>query len=534
VLQHGSEVGGYRIERELGRGGMGVVYEATQMRLDRRVALKVLSPEIAADPEFRERFRREGLTQAAIDHPHIITVYEANEADGCSYIAMRLVHGPTLKELIRSGELTHERALVLLQQVAGALDAAHAAGLVHRDVKPPNILVGSGDHAYLADFGITKAVAEIGLTVTGQFLGTPHYIAPEQVNGERVSSASDIYALAAVAFECFTGKVPFQRDTNQAVLFAHVFDAPPRATEVRPQLPAQLDEALARGMAKDPADRPATAGDFLTEVEAALRGEVVAAEKPVASAASPPPAASPTEPPAAPPSEPRVAPAEPPSAQSPGKRSGRSWVGLAVGAAIALVVLLVVAAVVGLSGGGAESGDVESGGAAATRVSTDPDTVTLGSRLDNPDRTKGTCFGEPRPTAPCTLASTALVDRPVAAPSDGAVKRWRVVGAKGRMKLVVLRGQVGANGKSRMTRVASSEEVVVPDGKLHQFSTDLKVKKGDRVGLQLFFGAHIAGPYVGDGARIERWDPPLTEKPQTSDEPQDGYEILYNADLERD
>jgi len=500
---------------------MGVVYEATQVRLERIVALKVLSPEIGSDPEFRERFRREGLNQAAIDHPHIITVYEANEADGWSYIAMRLVKGPTLKELIRSGDLTLERALVLLTQVASALDAAHAAGLVHRDVKPPNILVGPGDHAYLADFGITKAVAETGMTVTGQFLGTPHYIAPEQVNGDPVSAASDIYALAAVAFESLTGKVPFQRDTNQAVLFAHVFDSPPQATEVRPELPPALDATLARGMAKEPGDRPATASDFVADVKRDFEGTSGGAK---AAQPAAPPAPPPRPSPAGSPDPPAAAPPSPPAETSP----RRSWLKPAA-AAVAVLAIVAVAAAVLLSGGSNDKSD--EGGAGSGSAGTSSGTVTLGSRLDNPDHTVGTCFGEPQPTAPCTLAETALVDRPTAAPFDGVIKRWRVIGAKGRMKLVVLRGQLGAKGKSQMTRVASSEEMEVPDGKLHEFPTDLKVKKGDRVALQLFFGAHIAGPYVGDGARIERWDPPVTEKPQRSDEPQDGYEILYNADL---
>jgi hypothetical protein len=263
-------VAGYRIDGTLGEGGMGTVYRATQLSLERVVALKVLTAELSADPAFRERFRREGLLQAALDHPHIVTVFEAGEAEGRLFLAMRMVEGPTLKDLIVRRQLDDRRALRLLTQVAEALDAAHAKGLIHRDVKPQNVLVGAGDHAYLADFGLTKGHDDAGMTETGQFVGTIDYISPEQARGERATARSDVYALTAVLCECLTGQVPFVRATEERVLLAHLSESPPRLSEVRADLPAAMDDVIARGMAKAPEDRPASAGELMLEARRAL------------------------------------------------------------------------------------------------------------------------------------------------------------------------------------------------------------------------------------------------------------------------
>ncbi len=263
-------VAGYRIDGTLGEGGMGTVYRATQLSLERVVALKVLTAELSSDPDFRERFRREGLLQAALDHPHIVTVYEAGEADERLFLAMRMVEGPTLKDLIVQRQLDDRRALRLLTQVAEALDAAHAKGLIHRDVKPQNVLVGAGDHAYLADFGLTKGSDDAGMTETGQFVGTIDYISPEQARGERATGASDVYALTAVLCECLTGKVPYVKATEERVLLAHLSEPPPRLSELRADLPAAMDEIVARGMAKDPAQRPASAGELMLMARRAL------------------------------------------------------------------------------------------------------------------------------------------------------------------------------------------------------------------------------------------------------------------------
>jgi Protein kinase domain len=270
VLRTGQEVAGYRIDDQLASGGMGIVYRATQLSLGRTVALKVLAPHLSADPEFVERFRQEAALQARLEHPGIVTVYEAGESDEGLFLAMQVVEGSDLKRLIQSGKLSPERALRLLEQVAAALDAAHEAGLIHRDVKPQNVLVDGGDRAYLADFGLTKSSGSRGITRSGAYLGSLDYVSPEQVRGEPVTSASDRYAFAAVLYECLTGELPFARETEAALLFAHVSEPPPRASERRPELPATVDDVLARGLAKDPAGRYPTATQLVRDAQAAL------------------------------------------------------------------------------------------------------------------------------------------------------------------------------------------------------------------------------------------------------------------------
>jgi serine/threonine protein kinase len=275
VLQAGTIVAGYRIDSVLGEGGMAVVYRATQLSLNRVVALKVLSPELSADAGFRTRFQREGQLQAGLDHEHIVPVYEAGQTERGLFLAMRLINGPTLKALILTRQLDPRRSLRLLAQVARALDAAHSQGLIHRDIKPQNILIGRDDHAYLADFGLVKGLDEVQLTGTGQFIGTIDYVAPEQVQGEPATSSSDCYALAGVLYECLTGEVPFPKPNEAATLHAHMLHPPPSLTERRPDLPAALDEVIAQGMAKDPQARPGSATELIT---AAARGLASASE----------------------------------------------------------------------------------------------------------------------------------------------------------------------------------------------------------------------------------------------------------------
>ena len=220
---------------------MGVVYLATQRELRRKVALKLLSDELAADADFRARFERESRLAASIDHPNIVPLYEAGEIDGAAYLAMRYVEGVDLATRLREGPIEPAEAAAILGQVAGALDAAHERGLVHRDVKPGNVLLGRtahGDHAYLTDFGLTKqAGSETGITRAGSFVGTPAYMAPEQIQGQDVDGRADQYSLAAMAFECLTGQVPFERDQEFAVAWAQVRDAVPAASSTRPGLP---------------------------------------------------------------------------------------------------------------------------------------------------------------------------------------------------------------------------------------------------------------------------------------------------------
>ena len=270
LLQNGTIVAGYRVDGALGQGGMGSVYQATQLSLNRRVALKVLAADLSDDPSFRERFRREGLLQAQLEHPHIVTMYEAGETEHGLFLAMRLVRGPTLKELITPGALGPARTVRLLLPVANALDAAHEIGLIHRDIKPQNILVGARDHPYLADFGLTKVTGEAGLTEPGQFMGTLDYVAPEQIQGTGASNQSDVYSLAGVLYECLTGAIPYDRQTEAAVMYAHVAEPPPRPTEELADLPGAIDEVVQRGMAKAPENRYGSAGEMLREAAHAL------------------------------------------------------------------------------------------------------------------------------------------------------------------------------------------------------------------------------------------------------------------------
>ena len=227
---------GYRLERKVGGGGMGVVWLARDRTLERPVALKLIRSDIAADPGFRERFAREAKLAASLDHAHVLPVYEAGEADGELYLAMRFVEGHDLATLMATERrLEPRRAARLLAQVALALDAAHAAGLVHRDVKPANILIATQDgaeHAYLSDFGLTIQVSDgVRLTRAGLFIGTVSYAAPEQLRGERVDARTDVYALGCVLYQCLTGEVPYPRDSDSAALLAHLGDPVPRPSE---------------------------------------------------------------------------------------------------------------------------------------------------------------------------------------------------------------------------------------------------------------------------------------------------------------
>lgn len=247
---------------------MGAVYEATQLSLSRTVALKLFDEMLGDDASLRERFRREARIQGRLDHPHIVTVHEAGELPEGLYIAMRLVRGSDLKAIARAETLDPQRALRILAPIADALDFAHESGLTHRDVKPQNILVGRNDHPYLADFGLTKAQGDTGFTRTGQFLGTLDYVAPEQIEGV-ASRESDLYAFAVVAFECLTGRLPFVKATEAALIWAHLNEHPPMATTVRPELPPGVDAILERGLAKQAADRPATAVSFVRDLQEA-------------------------------------------------------------------------------------------------------------------------------------------------------------------------------------------------------------------------------------------------------------------------
>jgi serine/threonine-protein kinase len=274
----GSHVAGYRLDEQIGRGGMAVVYRAHDARLDRRVALKILAPELARDEEFRQRFIRESRAAAAVDHPNIIPIYEAGEADGVLFIAMRFVTGRDVQTLINQlHPLPVARVCDILTQVASALDAAHAHGLVHRDVKPANMLrdATSGraqpDHVYLSDFGLSKQSLGVSaaLTSQGQFLGTLNYVAPEQIEGRPVDGRTDEYALACSAFEMLAGQPPFRRDDTLAIMWAQLSSAPPSLTGMRPDLPTAVDGVIAKALSKAPDDRYGTCLEFATALRQA-------------------------------------------------------------------------------------------------------------------------------------------------------------------------------------------------------------------------------------------------------------------------
>ncbi|MFH7597263.1 serine/threonine-protein kinase [Streptomyces racemochromogenes] len=307
----GRQIAGYLVERLIGRGGMAVVYQARDLRLDRTVALKLIAPERARDETFRRRFTHESRVAASIDHPHIVPVFEAGETDGVLYIAMRYVSGLDLRALLdREGPLPVTTALRIAGQVASALDAAHDHDLVHRDVKPGNVLVAAGtdsdhpEHIYLTDFGLTKKVlSPTGFTTAGEFVGTVDYMAPEQISGRPVDGRCDLYSLACVVYETLAGGPPFGRDTEPtALLWAHQYDPPPLLSEKRPDIAPAADAVLAKGLAKVPEDRYGTCLEFVAALRAAT-GAVARRAEPQAGASHPPTEVSvipepPQEPPA--------------------------------------------------------------------------------------------------------------------------------------------------------------------------------------------------------------------------------------------
>lgn len=293
-LVAGSEFAGYRVTGLLGRGGMGFVYEAEHLLLRRKAALKTLAPGLGEGGDFKQRFIRESQTVASIDHPNIIPIYDAGELDGVLYISMRFVNGSDLDKLVAADDIGDpSEALAILEQVAGALDAAHAHAIVHRDVKPANVMIESGSgRIYLTDFGIAKQGAGPDeLTRPGAFVGTADYAAPEQIEGREVTSAVDVYAFGGMLYRLLTNRRPYVRDTDIAVMFAHMSEEPPKPSAVRPELPAELDAVVARAMAKATTERFATCREVVDAARAALGGRIVAGGVP-----EPPAAAAPARP----------------------------------------------------------------------------------------------------------------------------------------------------------------------------------------------------------------------------------------------
>lgn len=267
----GSEFVGYRIDELIGRGGMGVVYRAYDLRLKRTVALKLMAPELALDQRFRERFSREVELAMVVEHPNVVPIHDAGDIDGRLYLAMRLIEGTDLRALLRrEGPLAPARALAICSQVANALDAAHANGLVHRDVKPSNVLLDASGHVYLADFGLTRRLDEHGSVGESGSVGTPAYLAPEQIEGGSIDGRTDVYSLGCLFYECLTGEVPFARGSQLAMAWAHLEEEPPSTSARRPELPEAIDAVIRKAMAKRPDERYSTCATLITAAEEVL------------------------------------------------------------------------------------------------------------------------------------------------------------------------------------------------------------------------------------------------------------------------
>ena len=261
VPRIGAEFAGYRLDALLGHGGMSIVYRAQHIALERKVALKLLSPQLSEDDSFRERFMRESRLAASLDHPNIIPIYEASESDDVCFIAMRYVDGADLRKRLQAGPLDATQLTTIIDQTANALTAAHVRGLVHRDVKPANILIDPGagrhesDHVYLSDFGVAKQTASPGVTRSGTFVGTVDYASPEQIEGTTLDGRADVYSLGCVIYECLTGTAAYDKDSEVALMYAHLLEPPPTVTAKRPDLPAEIDDVIATAMAKSKEER---------------------------------------------------------------------------------------------------------------------------------------------------------------------------------------------------------------------------------------------------------------------------------------
>jgi serine/threonine protein kinase, bacterial len=268
----GSWFGPYRLVRLLGRGGMGEVYEAEDTRKSRVVALKLVSPQFSDDPMFRARMQREADAAGRLTEPHVVPIHDYGEINGQLYLEMRLIDGADLATVLkRNGPMSPPQAVAIMRQVASALDAAHASGVTHRDVKPENVLISGDDFAYLVDFGIARAATDQGLTQTGMAMGTYKYMAPERFTDNEVTYRSDIYSLACVLDECLTGSPPFRADTIERLVAAHLMEPAPRPSQLRPgRIPAAMDEVIAKGMAKNPDERYRSAGELANAAQDAL------------------------------------------------------------------------------------------------------------------------------------------------------------------------------------------------------------------------------------------------------------------------
>jgi len=510
VLPPGTEIAGHRVRRELGRGTTAVVLEADPPGGGAPVALKIPLAGTADDPSVRTRFLRGARAQAGLDHASIVPVLDVGESPTHGpWVAMALVHGPTLGELLGAGEVSATRALGVLEQIGGALDAAHAAGVVHRDVKPSNVLV-DGDHAWLADFGLARDGDDDAATRTGAVIGTLPYLAPELVRGGSPSPAGDRYALAAVAFQLLVGEVVFPRPTDAAILFAHVEEPPPAASGRRPGLPAAVDPVLARGLAKDPADRPASAVAFVTALREAL-GDAVA-----------------TLPAPAPTSQVEASTVDPlpgtGAAAPPVSRRTGSRVRLAVLGGLAAVGAAVGVAVLGPSDDQAPARPAEAVPAVAAGL------VALGSALDAPaESLRGRDCRDRAPSGSspaCTVLQTELPGRRVVVPRDGAIRAWTVRGARGELVLQVLRRRDG-----EIFQVFRSQPTIVRDSGVHRYPVALPALAGDLVAVAVLPGARV-GVARTAGATTERWFGPVSAQTGPGTRTGFAYDVQLRVEFE--
>jgi serine/threonine-protein kinase len=502
ALDAGAVVGNYRVERVLGRGGMGTVYAARHVQHGRQVALKLIAAELSHDPDFVARFRREGRMQASLEHPHVVTVFEAGESEHGLYLAMRLVPGPTLASLVADRSLDAPRALALLRQVADGLDAAHAAGLVHRDVKPQNVLVGEADDAYLGDFGLTRLGGAATASITDALVGTVSYLAPEVIRGDEAGPASDRYAFGAMVFECLTGTVVYPRQTQAAVLYAHTSEPPPRASGRRPELPPALDEIFERALAKDPGTRPASATELIDAVSAKLNGA-----GPVLGPPPPPGVIALADETGRP--NPVGAPVAAPHPR------GRAWLlgGLLAAALAGAAVAAAATALVG--------GDEDDPPAAPATL---PGTRVLGSDLSEPGRAVTCRLGVTDHAVPsCTIMQTDLPGRTIVVPEDGVVRRWGVRSARGELVLAVIRPR----GEDTLQVSRSQHEFAGSSG-VHLFETELAVERGDVLGLVALPGSASGLRGGVEGARSTHFTPAVFGGDQTAGRP--GDELLLRVE----
>jgi hypothetical protein len=488
MVDRGTVIGGYRVESLLGRGGMGSVFRACDVESGRVVALKLMADGVGPDPRRDARFRGEGRVQASLDHPHVVTVYDAGESEHGLYLAMRLIDGPTLADLIRERRLDARHALDLLDQVANALDAAHEEALVHRDVKPQNVLVADGDHAFLADFGLTRVGAEPSLTASGALVGTVAYLSPEVVRGGDATAASDLYAFAAMTFECLTGTTVFPRASGASVLFAHANDPPPRISGRRQELGAALDPVFERALAKEPAERPASAREFVADIRREMEssGTDELPPPPLARNAALGRSGSTAD---------SIVPAALPApAQAPARRRSLALLALAALVGAGIVALAWIAL-------GGEEDD------AGPPVTADrPGLEYVGSPLEGPAGRVLDCRGRPpgADSPGCTVLQSALPESTVVVPRNGVIRQWQVRQARGELALTVTRPRDGGS-----FQVGKSSPEVVGSAEVQSFDADIPVERGDRVGLILTPGSGIGARGGGEGAATERWMPPL-------------------------